>query len=99
MSGSIPPELLFGALRRACLRWPNAPRLVADVQALEAEWSHGGDAVIGKAKAAVETVARTILVDLGAPGPVKANPTMSEWLGAALDALGLSAAATAPSRS
>ena len=75
--------------RRAQQRWPSAPMLVNNYNALAACFSDSAHGLLEHVKSFIESVCRTIIAELGEPMP-STKPTTTELLVAALRAVGMS---------
>jgi len=80
-------------MREACAHWRDAPMLQQTFQALEQSLAEDNDACIDCSKTVVEVVCQVIVENfhtvLAPLKPEAANPTLSEWLTAAVRALKL----------
>lgn len=74
--------------RRAQRRWPDAPMLAKCYDALNACFDGNGHGMVEHVKSFVESVCRTIMVELREPTP-SSTPSTTELLVAALNPLGL----------
>lgn len=69
--------------------WPDAPNLQAHYGDLSRTFEENGSSLLELCKSFVETVCITIVKELGGILPINSSPSTTEYLGAALDALGL----------
>lgn len=80
-------------IREACEHWRDAPMLQQTFEALERTLGQENDACIDCAKATVEIICRVIIESFHSPTrpllPIQNNPSLSDWLSAAVRALKL----------
>lgn len=80
-------------IREACVYWHDAPMLQQTFEALERTFEQDNDACIDCSKTVVEVVCQTIVTsfhhDKNTLQPDQENPSLSNWLGAAVKALKL----------
>lgn len=77
------------AFRAAATRWPDAPNIQAHYGDLASAFERNGSSLIELCKSFLEMVCITIVTELGKDLPVSSKPTTTEYLGCALDALGI----------
>ena len=80
-------------IREACNHWHDAPMLHQNLEALEQSFDQNNDACIDCAKTIVEVVCRVIVESFHSSitplKPMQENPSLSDWLTAAVRALKL----------
>jgi hypothetical protein len=81
-------DLLAPSFRRASLRWPGAQNLQTRIDDLSQAYGVESDSILEKCKSVIETIGRTLLAEMGEPGP--ANTDVTGHVVAALNALGVS---------
>lgn len=77
------------AFKAAASRWPDAPNIQAHYADLASTFESNGSSLIELCKSFLEMVCITIVTELGKDLPVSSRPTTTEYLGCALDALGI----------
>lgn len=82
-------DAIAPSFRAAKDRWPDAPNLQAHYDDLSRTFEANGSSLLELCKSFVETVCITIVNELGRPLPASTSASTTEYLGAALDALGL----------
>jgi hypothetical protein len=77
------------AFKAAATRWPDAPNIQAHYADLASTFESNGSSLIELCKSFLEMVCITIVTELGKDLPASSRPTTTEYLGCALDALGI----------
>jgi hypothetical protein len=77
------------AFKAAAARWPDAPNIQAHYADLASTFESNGSSLIELCKSFLEMVCITIVTELGKDLPASSRPTTTEYLGCALDALGI----------
>jgi hypothetical protein len=77
------------AFKAAATRWPDAPNIQAHYADLVSTFESNGSSLIELCKSFLEMVCITIVTELGKELPASSRPTTTEYLGCALDALGI----------
>lgn len=77
------------AFKAAATRWPDAPNIQAHYVDLASTFESNGSSLIELCKSFLEMVCITIVTELGKDLPASSRPTTTEYLGCALDALGI----------
>lgn len=77
------------AFREAANRWPDAPNIQAHYADLVSTFESNGSSLIELCKSFLEMVCITIVTELNKDLPASSRPTTTQYLGCALDALGI----------
>jgi hypothetical protein len=77
------------AFKAVATRWPDAPNIQAHYADLASTFESNGSSLIELCKSFLEMVCITIVTELGKDLPASSRPTTTEYLGCALDALGI----------
>ncbi len=77
------------AFRAAATRWPDAPNIQTHYADLASTFESNGSSLIELCKSFLEMVCITIVTELGKDLPASSRPTTTEYLGCAMDALGI----------
>jgi len=77
------------AFKAAATRWPDAPNVQAHYADLANTFESDGSSLIELCKSFLEMVCITTVTELGKDLPSSSRPTTTEYLGCALDALGI----------
>ena len=77
------------AFRAAANRWPDAPNIQAHYDDLAHTFETNGSSLVELCKSFLEMVCITIATELNKDLPDSSRPTTTEYLGCALDALGI----------
>lgn len=77
------------AFKAVATRWPDAPNIQAHYADLASTFENNGSSLLELCKSFLEMVCITIVTELGKDLPSSSRPTTTEYLGCALDALGM----------
>ncbi|MBU1186047.1 MAG: abortive infection family protein [Acidobacteria bacterium] len=77
------------AFRASVNRWPDAPNIQTHYADLASTFETNGSSLIELCKSFIEMVCITIINELNKDLPTSSRPTTTEYLGCALDALGI----------